>query len=1743
MPQRCEILGNKISARQLAEQAGIPVLPWSGGPVETEAEAHQHAARLEYPLMIKPAAGSGGLGIRRVSSPSELAGALKSARNEAQRIFGDPAVFLEQMLAAAHLIEAQVLADNYGTTWTIGIRDCTIQHHGQKLLEESSSAVLLPEQESVLRVAAEQLCQIAGYRGAGTVEFLYDPCRQGFCFLEFTPRLSAGHAVTEITTGADLVKLQLDVARGVHLEGGPPAIIGHAVGVHLCAQDPDDGFTPSPGRLELFRLAGGPGLRVDSGYEEGNIGPPAFETGLARIIAWGRDRQEALARLSRALTESAVVIRRGMSNKAFLLDLLNHSAFDANDIDNLSLDRLPARTAGQIRQHAEVALLLAAIEVYNAEQLVEQARFYASAARGRPVARMDSSLTTDLRYGGQVYRLTVSRPGPCYYQVTTEGQRIDVRVERLGPFQWRITCFGQRFRALSAIDEPDYYVEIDGVPHHMTHEGGGIVRAPTPAVVVSITVAPGDSVAAGDRLAVVEAMKMEMAITSPFAGSVTRVFASSNTQVDKGTPLLQIEPFARSDMPLDAKRVQFGYSRQPAELKQDDLQSRYRAVFEALGYQVLGHDIDADAARQLLAEQTATYRIIDPANQELLAGENEILSIFADICALFRRELDPAEANAPDVQVHSTEQDLLTYLRSRDIQRERLSISFLDKLRRLLIHYGVKSLDPSPELDESLLLIYKSHRRVNQHLAAIIAILERRLEHVDILVASTHAEMRTLLDRLIPATQGRYPAVNDLAREARFRYFERPIFEQARNKIYEEMRGHLAYLAKSPFASDREERIDTLVACPQPLQNLISRRFPASDDEMRLAMLETLTRRYYRIHRLEGFMCTTIDGQAFAQAVYYHSGERTVVVTTFCSYEDFAAAASGVARFVERFPVEDGVAIDFYAWCSHPLSEAGTTEQEIRTILDKTIPPSISRTCPRRIVAAVSAPGKGLGMTGTQHFTYHPGENGYEEERLYRGFHPMMGERLHIWRLANFQIERLPSAEDVYLFHGIARDNPKDVRLFALAEVRDMTPLRDEAGKIVHFPHLERMLMEALESIRLYQSHLPVHARLPWNRVLLYVWPPLSLQPEAFLEIMRELWPATSGLGLERIVLHAKIAEAGAAEPHDCMLHISSPGGRELVLRVGPPVETPITTLSEYWQKVVQLRRRGLVYPYELIEMLTLKHGAASTWLPPGDFSEYDLDEDNRLVPVDRPYGKNRAGIVVGVIRNYTSKYPEGMTRVILLGDPSRSLGSVAEPECRLISEALHLAARLRAPLEWFALSAGARISMDSGTENMDWVARTLRSIGEFTQAGGEINVIVNGINVGAQAYWNAAATMLMHTRGILIMTPNGAMVLTGKLSLDYSGSVSAEDNYGIGGYEHIMGPNGQAQYFAPDLATACQILMRHYDHTYVVPGERFPRRAATSDPATRDVRVFPYHSTGPEDSGLTCIGDLFSDEKNAGRKRAFDIRSVMSALIDTDSQPLERWHDMRDADTAVAWDAHIGGYPLAMLGIESHPIPRSGFVPGDGPEQWTAGTLFSMSAKKVARTINSASGNRPLVVIANLSGFDGSPESMRNFELEYGAEVGRAIANFQGPIVFCVISRYHGGAFVVFSKALNENMEVAAVKGSYASVIGGIPAAAVVFTHEVDLRTRADSRVKALQEQLLQSNGAQKAALQIRLKEVTAIVHSEKVGEIASEFDHIHTIDRAQRVRSIDYVIPPAALRPYLIEALERGIEREAQR
>ena len=267
-----------------------------------------------------------------------------------------------------------------------------------------------------------------------------------------------------------------------------------------------------------------------------------------------------------------------------------------------------------------------------------------------------------------------------------------------------------------------------------------------------------------------------------------------------------------------------------------------------------------------------------------------------------------------------------------------------------------------------------------------------------------------------------------------------------------------------------------------------------------------------------------------------------------------------------------------------------------------------------------------------------------------------------------------------------------------------------------------------------------------------------------------------------------------------------------------------------------------------------------------------------------------------------------------------------------------------------------------------------------------------------------------------------------------------------------------------------------------------------------------------------------------------------MRAVTDQDHAVLERWAGMADADTTVVLDAHLGGHPVTVLGIESRPIQRRGSFPTDGPDQWTAGTLFPRSSKKAARAINAAAGNRPLVVLANLSGFDGSPESLRNVQLEYGAEIGRAIVNFDGPIVFCVISRYHGGAFVVFSGVLNDNMEVLAVEGSYASVLGGAPAAAVVFTGEVNKRTGVRSPRARAGGGARRGRGGRPGPPAGANWRRCAAVRSEKLGEVAAQFegDPQHRAGPRRRLGARDHPRRRTAPAPHRRRRAGHGSRRQ---
>ncbi|HEV3357943.1 MAG TPA: biotin carboxylase N-terminal domain-containing protein [Pseudonocardiaceae bacterium] len=1713
-PEAMRQLGDKIGSKLIAEEVDVPVAPWSRGAVDDLEMAKRVAAEVGYPLMLKATAGGGGRGIRMIDSEESLVDAYDRTRMEAERAFGSGVVFLERLVTGARHVEVQVIADGQGTAWALGVRDCSVQRRNQKIIEESASPVLTKAQADELKAAAERLALAVGYRGAGTVEFLYHPGEKRFAFLEVNTRLQVEHPITEYTTGMDLVKAQLHIASGGKLEGRPPAELGHAIEARLNAEDPDRDFAPSPGRIVRLDLPSGPGIRVDTGVSEGDTIPADFDSMIAKIIAYGHDRDEALSRLRRAMTETTVIIAGGATNKSFVLDLLDQPEVIDASADTGWIDRVRAQGRLVAHRGSAVALAVAAIEAYEDAEEIARQQLLVTAHGGRPQVQLDTDRPIELKLRGVGYRVQVGRLTPHRFRVTVSAENgaphpADVELDRFDQQTGLVTVNGTRFRVVTDAHGPTRLVEVDGVAHRISHDEGGVVRAPAPALVVATPLQVGDEVEADAPVLVLESMKMETVLRAPFRARLRECSVAVGSLVETGAPLLRLEPLGDGDGASaeqdSAAEVEIDLPAEPVDVPAAE---RVAAGLRDLRGLLLGFDVDPSDPGRVLKNYVAARA--EAGSSRPLAGEVELVEVFADLSELTRNRSAGADVKG-DAQVHSPREYLHTYLQSLDVDRAGVPDAFQQRLTQALGHYGVTDLERTPDLENAVFRIFLAQRRAAKDAAIVTALLRQWLsegppgEPVRETVGLT-------LEHLIAATQLRFPAVADLARSVVFAWFAQPMLRRNRAQVYANVRKELTYLDANPDAPDRADRIAAMVASAEPLVRLLGQRIDRRGAGL-APLLEVLTRRYYGNKSLHDLRLREVAGCTFVVAEHEEETGRSAVLTTGV---DFAALPDAV-RAINELATTDDVAADIYlVWDNQP-DEPDAMAAELRVALTAQPLPSQLR----RVTTTVA--GRGHAVMH-HHFTFRPSSTGISEERLIRGLHPLIAHRMQLERLRHFDLTRLPSSdEEVYLFRCVAPKNPSDERLVAMAQVRDLTPLRDSDGRLVALPTAEDTLAACLDAIRTAQSGRPAHKRFDTNRIIIYVWPATELSGDELNMLTERVLPTTEGVGLEEVLFLARRRDPETRELTDIAVRISNDVDLGVRVEVGPRPTGLIEPLDDYRQKVLRASRRGTVYPYELTAML-----AGAT----GNFTEYDLDGAGKLVPVDRPRGHNAAAMVVGVVSTPTERYPEGMSRVVLLGDPTMSLGALSEPECSRVIAALDLAEQQGLPLEWFALSSGARISMESGTENMDWVAAALKRIIEFTQAGGEINIVVAGINVGAQPYWNAEATMLMHTKGILVMTPDSAMVLTGKQALDFSGSVSAEDNFGIGGYDRVMGPNGQAQYWAPSLGAARDVLMAHYDHTYVAPGESGPRAAGTTDPHHRDISGYPHTLAG---SDFTTVGEIFSSTANPDRKKAFDIRTVMRAVSDQDHPVLERWAGMADADTAVVQDVHLGGRPVCLLGIESRSVPRRGFPPTDGPDTYAAGTLFPRSSKKAARAINAASGNRPLVVLANLSGFDGSPESMRKLQLEYGAEIGRAIVNFRGPIVFCVISRYHGGAFVVFSKALNPGMTVLAVEGSFASVIGGAPAAAVVFTGDVNRRTATDRRVVEVEARLAAASGAERAELTAKLAEVRAAVRAEKLSDVATEFDRVHSVHRAVEVGSVDAVISAAELRPRIIEAIDK--------
>jgi acetyl-CoA carboxylase biotin carboxylase subunit len=334
-----DAMGSKTRARQAMEKAGVPFVPGTSRGVESLEEAEQVAARIGYPVMLKAAAGGGGKGMRLVQVANDLKGALESARSEAQRSFGDSEVYIEKAIINPRHIEMQVLADEHGHTVYLGERECSLQRRHQKVLEEAPSPIVDAEMRRRMGEVAVRVARAAGYTNAGTVEFLVDQ-HKNFYFLEMNTRLQVEHPVTELITGLDLVHLQIRIAAGERLPFTQEEvqIRGHAIECRIYAEDPDNNYFPSPGKIALLLEPSGPGIRLDSGMYEGWNVPIDYDPLLAKLIGYGADREQAISRLARALNEYFVGGIK--TNISLFRRILRDKDFIAAKLDTGFLDRM-----------------------------------------------------------------------------------------------------------------------------------------------------------------------------------------------------------------------------------------------------------------------------------------------------------------------------------------------------------------------------------------------------------------------------------------------------------------------------------------------------------------------------------------------------------------------------------------------------------------------------------------------------------------------------------------------------------------------------------------------------------------------------------------------------------------------------------------------------------------------------------------------------------------------------------------------------------------------------------------------------------------------------------------------------------------------------------------------------------------------------------------------------------------------------------------------------------------------------------------------------------------------------------------------------------------------------------------------------------------------------------------------------------------------------------------------------------
>jgi 3-methylcrotonyl-CoA carboxylase alpha subunit len=563
------LMGSKIAAKQLAQSVGAPTVPGYTGESQDDETLMKEAERIGFPLLIKASAGGGGKGMREVHHPGNFQEQLAGARREAKAAFGDETVFLERLISQPRHIEVQILGDSHGNLIHLGERECSIQRRHQKIVEESPSVALTPALRAEMGAAAVRIAKAAGYVNTGTMEFIFDTDKR-FYFLEMNTRLQVEHAVTECVTGLDLVRHQICIAAGKPLELTQEQISqrGHAIEVRIYAEDPEQNFLPSTGIVTRFVKAEGPGIRLDSGIEDGDEITQYYDPMIAKLIVYAENRPAAIARLQRALEQSAIF---GVTTNVSLLhDIAMHPAFrkgltHTNFLNEYKL--LSPKTRADVPPPNNVLIAASLYEVTKGTDALSNGQLQLAGVDSLnpwqtlgPWRIVGEARTLTYRYAEREYKVALKRSVDNIetWSVQVDSQPAeditcaltndDLVLLQRGSAQIRTYVQEQRGEIRVILDGHSYRLErrqppdVDVTAHkHGSAHSQKALTAPMAGTIVKVQVHPGQTVQAHQVLVILSAMKMEHTITSPYEGKVRRVNYQEGDVVKGGAVVVEME--------------------------------------------------------------------------------------------------------------------------------------------------------------------------------------------------------------------------------------------------------------------------------------------------------------------------------------------------------------------------------------------------------------------------------------------------------------------------------------------------------------------------------------------------------------------------------------------------------------------------------------------------------------------------------------------------------------------------------------------------------------------------------------------------------------------------------------------------------------------------------------------------------------------------------------------------------------------------------------------------------------------------------------------------------------------------------------------------------------------------------------------------------------------------------------------------------------------------------------------------